>query len=239
VRGLVVLVVMLVLLLVAADRVAWWLAEEGVANAIQQSEDLPNRPEVAIGGFPFLTQALAGRYDQVDVRFVELPAEEAVTIAELDTRLSGVRVPLRDIIDQSVQQTPVDQASASARVSFDALNAAAAARSTNQLSAIFGPGSSFDQVSVTGTFRGPLGSVSLQGEARILVDDGSLVVTLLPDTLNLPRAVQAALARLIGQTYKLPPLPLDFKATSVAVAADGITVTAAAQDVVLGPAAAA
>jgi hypothetical protein len=60
VRKLLTFIVVLGLLLVLADRVAWWVAERGVATAIQESENLPQRPGVSIGGFPFLTQAIEG-----------------------------------------------------------------------------------------------------------------------------------------------------------------------------------
>ena len=75
----------------------------------------------------------------------------------------------------------------------------------------------------------------LKGEARLEVQDGSLVVTVVPESLSVPPLVRSAAARLLGLTYTLPDLPLGFQARSVAVGEDGVTVTAVAEDVVLGP----
>lgn len=235
-RGLVTTLITLVVLLVAADRAAWWLAERGVATAIRQSEGLDRQPEVSIGGIPFLTQAFRGRYERVDVRFLDVPAEEGLRLDELDARLRGVRVPLRDVVDRTVERTPVDQADATAQVGFAALNAAAASRiPSEQLTVRFSAGSRDDRVALDGEYQGPLGAVRLKGEARVVVRDGGLAVALVPETLNVPRLVRNAVARLLGLTFQLPPLPFDFEATSVAVTPAGVTVTAAARDVVLGP----
>jgi hypothetical protein len=234
-RALLTLVVVLALLAVAADRAAWWVAERGVATAIQRSEDLPQRPDVSIGGIPFLTQAFQGNYREVDVRFEDVPAAEGVTVDRLDAHLRGVRVPLRDLVNREVERTPVDRAGATGRVSFAALDAATARQiPSSQLSVTYGPGSAPDRLAVAGTYASAVGDVRLRGEARLEVQGGSLVVTLVPESLNVPPIVRAAVARLLGVTYRLPDLPFGFRARSVAVGEDGVTVTATGEDVVIG-----
>jgi DUF2993 family protein len=236
VRGLLTFLVVVALLLVAADRVAWYVAERGVATAIQQSEDLPQRPDVSIGGVPFLTQAVRGTYREVDVRFQDVPAAEGVTVDQLDAHLRGVHVPLRDLVNREVESTPVDRAGATGRVSFAALDAATARQIPSDRAAVkYGPGSAPDQLTVTGTYATPAGTVQLKGEARLEVQNGSLVVTVVPESLNLPPLVRAAAARLLGLTYQVPDLPFGFQVRSVAVGEDGVTVTAVGEDVVLGP----
>ena len=63
------MLVLLVLaaLLAAADRYLVHLAERTVAEQAQASADLRTRPTVTIHGFPFLTQAVRGRYARIDV----------------------------------------------------------------------------------------------------------------------------------------------------------------------------
>jgi hypothetical protein len=75
-RPAVLLVVLLVLGagLVAGDLVASGVAERSIAQRVQQSGGLPERPEVEVRGRPFLLQALRGRYDDVVVRSAEVPA---------------------------------------------------------------------------------------------------------------------------------------------------------------------
>jgi hypothetical protein len=235
VKALLTLIVVVLLLLVAADRVAWYVAERGVAQAIQDSENLDKRPDVSIGGIPFLTQAWSGTYEDVDVTFEDFPAAEGVTVDKLDASLNGVHIPRQDIIDRSVTEAPVDRALATAWVGFDALNIATAREvGSDELKVAYGPGSGPDRLSVTGTYAGPAGNLELKGEARLEVQDGSLVVTLVPESLNVPPVIRDTIARLIGLTYRLPELPFGFEARSVAVGTEGVRVTAEAQDVVLG-----
>jgi hypothetical protein len=235
VKALLTLIVVVLLLLVAADRVAWYVAERGVAQAIQDSENLEKQPDVSIGGIPFLTQAWSGVYEDVDVTFEDFPAAEGVTVDKLDANLEGVRIPRQDIVDRSVKEAPVDRAVATAWVGFDALNIATSREvGTDELKVTYGAGSAPDRLSVTGTYAGPAGNLELKGEARLEVQGGSLVVTLVPESLNVPPIVRDTIARLIGLTYRLPELPFGFEARSVTVGTEGVRVTAEAQDVVLG-----
>jgi hypothetical protein len=236
VRALLTLIVVVALLLVAADRVAWYVAERGVATAIQESEDLPQRPDVSIHGVPFLTQAFRGVYRDVDVRFRDVPAAQGVTVESLDANLTGVHVPLRDIVNRAVERTPVDRATATGRVTFPALDAATARQlPSNTLTVKYGPGTAPDHLSVTGTYATRAGTVRLRGEARLQVRNGSLVVTPVPESLNVPAVIRSTVARLLGVTYQMPELPFGFKARSVTVDETGVTVSAAAENVVLGP----
>ena len=233
-RALLTLIVVAGLLLVAADRVAWYVAERGVATAVQQSEDLPQRPDVSIHGVPFLTQAFRGVYRDVDVRFRDVPAAQGVTVESLDANLTGVHVPLRDILNRSVERTPVDRATATGRVTFAALDAATTRQIPSQLRVHYGPGTAPDHLSVSGTYRTRAGTVRLRGETRLAARNGSLVVTLVPESLNVPAVVRVAVARLIGATYQMPELPFGFEVRSVSVGRYGVTVSAAASNVVLG-----
>jgi hypothetical protein len=65
VKALLVTLVVLLGLLVVADRVAVNVAEDRVAQQVQSSGRLAGPPTVDIGGFPFLTQAVAGDYSDV------------------------------------------------------------------------------------------------------------------------------------------------------------------------------
>jgi len=236
VRRLLTFIVVVGLLLVLADRAAWWVAERGVATAIQESENLPQRPGVSIGGFPFLTQAIEGIYRDVDVTFQDVPAAEGVTVDELHADLEGVHVPLESIVNRTVESAPVDRATATGRVGFAALNAATERQiRSDELTVTYGPAAGADRLSFTGTYAGPAGNLQLRGQARLVVQDGSLVVTVVPDSLNVPQVVRDIVARLLGISYQVPDLPFGFQVRSVAVSQDGVTVTATAEDVVLGP----
>lgn len=119
-RRLIILVVVLSGLAVGADRLAVVAAQRVVAERVQADAHLAARPDVTIGGFPFLTQAFGGRYDEVTVVAHDVKAGDVV-ISEVRTRLRGVHVSLGDVLSQSVSSVPVDRADARLRVGYDAL----------------------------------------------------------------------------------------------------------------------
>jgi len=73
VKALIISLVVLLGLLVVADRVTVNIAEQKVAEQIARQGGLDGTPAVDITGFPFLTQAIAGHYD--DIR-IALTAQE-------------------------------------------------------------------------------------------------------------------------------------------------------------------
>ena len=135
-----------------------------------------------------------------------------------------------------MESAPVDRATATGRVGFEALNAATERQlRSDELTVTYGSAAGADRLAFTGTYDGIAGNLQLKGEARLVVQDGSLVVTLVPESLNVPPVVRDTVARLLGISYQVPDLPFGFQVRSVAVGEDGVTVTATADDVVLGP----
>jgi len=226
----------LAVLLIGADRAAAWAAQRDLAAAIQQSQDLAETPQVHIGGFPFLTQAISGNYQQVDVTVADLPTQSGLQVNQLQARLSGVHLPLRNVIAGDVQQVPVDTVTASAHATFASLDAAVAQQiSSDRLTVHFGAGPS-GALSITGDLATPLGHVTVQGQARLTVSDGRIQIAPVPGSLDgLPSAVRDEVARLLTVQVDLPGLPLGFKPTGVQVGGSGITVSAEATNVVITP----
>lgn len=124
-RRLLVVLAVLVALFVAADRVAVGFAERAVALRIEAAEHLSSRPSVSIGGFPFLTQAVAGRYDDVAVTMAGLPRGE-LRLTRLSVHLHGAHVSLAAILGGHVDGVRVDSGSATTFVSYSDLDAALA-----------------------------------------------------------------------------------------------------------------
>jgi hypothetical protein len=122
VRALLVVLLVLAALLVIADRVGVAVAEDQVADRIAEQAGLPGPPEVDITGFPFLTQAVSGTYDEVRIQLTseDLGQPDGT---DADIALRGVQVPLSDVISGSVQQVPVDRVDGTATLSYDLLSA--------------------------------------------------------------------------------------------------------------------
>lgn len=106
-RKLLGFVVVLAVLLVGADFGARYLAVRQVGDAVQTRLGLAERPDVAISGFPFLTQAVQGRYDSIRATLpaVTVGPLGAVRVAVV---LNGVRLPLSDAISGDVDRLVAD-----------------------------------------------------------------------------------------------------------------------------------
>src|SRR3954453_5389351 len=120
-RRAVIVVIVILGLLVVADRVALAAAEHVVAGRIQDDQGLSDRPDVTIHGFPFLTQALAGRYDEVTVHVRGL-RDRTVPVAKLTVDLHGVHVPLGAVTSGHLSRVRGGRAAAKVLLSYDDVN---------------------------------------------------------------------------------------------------------------------
>ncbi|GIF70759.1 LmeA family phospholipid-binding protein [Asanoa siamensis] len=96
-RGRRVLIALLVLLVIVAgilvvgDRVAANFAEKKIAEQVSQNVAAQNvqagTPEVSVGGFPFLTQVVAGEYKEITIGLPDVQGDvngNVVTLPRLD-----------------------------------------------------------------------------------------------------------------------------------------------------------
>ncbi|GAA4876223.1 DUF2993 domain-containing protein [Actinomycetospora straminea] len=115
VRGCLVTLLVLVAVVVGVDFGARWIAEDRVAVALQDSLSLPAEPDVDVRGFPFLTQALSGQFEDVGLSAPHIPYGELRDIT-LTADLTGVSVPVESLLNGQVPEIPAEQVVASARV---------------------------------------------------------------------------------------------------------------------------
>ena len=120
-RRLLWVLITLAVVLVVGDRVAVVEADHQVATRIAREQGLVARPDVSIGGFPFLTQAVAGHYDDVKLTLHDL-RRGPVVVTRLTARLSGVHVPLSEVLTRHVGRVPVDRATAQVFVDWSDVN---------------------------------------------------------------------------------------------------------------------
>jgi hypothetical protein len=227
VKGLLITLVVLVGLAVVADRVGVGIAEKKVAEQIQQQGRLAGPPDVSITGFPFLTQAIAGRY--TDVRI-------SLTAADLDqppgtsarVSLHGVRVPLSDVVSGSVRQIPVDRIDGTATLSYELLAAQLGGDTTVRRE---GDGLRITKTVHIAGLTLPLtasGTVSLDGDVLAVdVQEASGV------GVTVPSFLVREVSRLLDLRYKVPALPFGLRLTSVSPGDDGVVVRVAASNTVL------
>ena len=105
----------LALLAVGLDRGADWYAEREVASRLVASQDLATTPDVEITGFPFLTQALARRLDEVRVS-----TEDVVVRRDGgELRLARLRATFTDVTtDRDLTRVAAARGRAVATISY-------------------------------------------------------------------------------------------------------------------------
>jgi hypothetical protein len=116
-RRLIIILLVLVGLLVAADFGAAALAESAVSRQMRGELGLVDDPSVRINGFPFLTQAISGTYPSIDVDATRIPYGSFKEL-EINARLNDVSAPLSMLLGSG--QKTITAASAEGIVKIDA-----------------------------------------------------------------------------------------------------------------------
>jgi hypothetical protein len=217
-------------LLAVGDRVAAAYAGRAVAEQLQLAAGLAEQPQVDVRGVPFLTQALRGRYERVEVLLVDVPAGE-IRLAELTATLSGVLAPLPDVLAGDLNEVPVDTVQAEALLAYDVL----ARRSGSRQLTVAPAG---DRLRVQGNVRVLGRTVNATAISTVAVDGDAVVVS--AEAFEVGNAVaDAVLTRALGGQLdlRLPVtgLPYGLQLESVSVEPDGVRLGAGARDVVLRP----
>jgi hypothetical protein len=205
---LIVTLVVIAGLLFAADRVAAVKAGDEIANRAQVEANLATPPDVSIGGIPFLTQAISGKYDDVTITAEGLE-RSGLRISEVKAHLHGVHVPLSDAINGSLQDAPVDEIDARAFLSYHDINGYLASSHASGLVVSAGPGGEVHIAasSALGNLQGN-GRISV-GSSALRIDAGQGLVVTLP----------------------FDHLPFELRAASAHAVSTGITVSATASNV--------
>lgn len=129
-RTVLIVVVVLAGVFVAADRIAVGYAQDKAADELRSSENLAEKPDVSIVGFPFLTQVASRELDDVRVTIGDYEASTdgaggaakgsaKVHLRHLTARMQGVR------FSGGFGSATADSATGSALVSYPELLKAA------------------------------------------------------------------------------------------------------------------
>jgi LmeA-like phospholipid-binding len=243
--GIALLVVLLVLIggLVAADRIAANAAEGAIADQTAKEMQArgmstPSEPDVSIGGFPFLTQVVGGVYEKITID-IDQPQAQQVKIDNLNLVATDVRAAASDLINGrgDIVATTL---SGTATLGWD---------SVRSLIELAGLPSAFDpsQLKVTGVddnveLRLP---VTVAGVTFTLVAKGTLTVADGRVRLQLTdvgsEGVDSSLIRTaisgfrdrLTATIRVPQMPYRLVIKKVETTSSGVLVTATAADVKL------
>jgi hypothetical protein len=227
VRRLVLVLLILGALLVAVDRVALHLAEQAVAEQAKSSAQLSATPSVSAHGFPFLTQAVRGRYTRIDVRIHDLD-RGGVRMAELDATLHGVQVPLSEALSGDVTSIPVEALDATALVTYAEL-----AHRSGIVGVTIEPEG--DGVRVTGRVSVLGQTVRASSLSKVSLRNGRIVLKATSTRLlgMTSPAVLNALAGALDVVLPVGTLPYDLELTDLRVTTEGLRLTASSGPTVL------
>ena len=214
-------------LVVLADRVLVGITEESVGRELAKRGALQGEPEVDITGFPFLTQALAGRYD--DVR-VSLSADQLGQPegTRADITLRGVEAPLSDVLSGTVEALPVERLEGTVTLSYALLATELGRDVTLEREG--------EQLRITGTVDVLGQELPLTALGQVTVEDDELVIEV--DSaegagVEVPGSVVDRAGEFLDLRYPVPALPFGLRLTAVSPAEDGVAVRLAAENTVL------
>jgi hypothetical protein len=217
-KPILVLLGVVIILLLALDRIGVLIADQQIAKRVQNAQELPTRPGVSIKGFPFLTQVLSGHYGR-----------NGLTVDRVRVSAHGISVPLGQVVSGNVKEVPVERADATVTIGLANLNNYIAAQVPGNLLKVSAAG---DKLKLTGTLPFPP-SVSVSLQTRIDVASNSITLR--------PASVDALLATIPGGqairsmvmnffTVKLPisQLPFGISLKQASVVKNAVVITASA-----------
>jgi hypothetical protein len=226
-KALVTCLILLVVLggiFVAGDIIGRRVAQNEIAKSVASQYQLDHKPKVSIKGFPFLTQVLSGRYDEIDINVGEL-TEQGVRLTDTTVALKGVTAPMSDAMHGDSSKMVADTATSTATIGYDEVNK----RAPNNM-----------KISAQGSDLQVRGPYTVLGVNRTV----TATVTVQPSGRSVrvvPQKVQAGgMAVPIGLvkqafTFTMPVkgLPLDTQISDVQVKPEGLRVSATARNVKL------
>lgn len=224
-RGWLISLLVVAGVLVAADRIGVRVAQNLVAERLQQSQNLSAKPAVKIEGVPFLTQAVRGRYS--DVR---IAADGLVLSGQgREVRISHFAARLRDVtVARNFQSAKASSATGAALIDYADLSAAVGV-----------PLSYAGNQRVTATKSISLLGLEIKGSvtAGVTVNGANTVEFTSPQVVlgdsTVPQQVTDTFARLLDKPIVLSGLPAGLRVRTVTVDAAGLTVTLTATDIAL------
>lgn len=215
-------------------------AQERVATEVARLTGATGGVDVQVRGGWFLPQAVRGRYDDVRVVARGVPARD-VRLEEVDARLSGVELPLSEVLDGRVERVAVARTATTARLSYAELD-----RVLGQRDVPLSVTADGDDLRVTGTARVLGQDLSLSAAVDLTVDGGGgaggATVRAVPRQLlsgsavidRLSRSVLSGLRSQLAFEVPLGQLPFSQQVTGVQVRSSGVDVSTTGTSIVVG-----
>jgi LmeA-like phospholipid-binding len=260
VRKLITAMLIVVALAVTADFAAAAAAEHTVGTRLRQQLRLSSDPSVRINGFPFLTQALAGRYPAIDVRASGLSVDRLHDLG-VEATLHDVDAPLSEVISGNLQSVRAAQVDGRVRIKDSDLGRAIGIDdlriqqpSEQEIKELLPPGTQSHGTSAGTSARGDrapvrmVATTDLAGQRFEVIAIGVIeltgsVVRITPSDVrlsrdgagevDLPRGIRQALLKTLSTDVKPGGLPFAVTPTRVWVETGSIVVEGTASNVTI------
>jgi hypothetical protein len=229
-RRLVVVGGVLLAVAALADLGARRVVEDQVGRRIAASESLAKQPDVRISGFPFLTQAASGTFQEITVHSGSGSTIGGVALQSVQARLDDVRVPVSAVLSGRLPEVRVARLQVDGSVPYAAITDLLTARLQDVVTNLQLRYAGGDTLALSGNSLGV--AVDLPLELRL--SGSQLVVTVPREALaGIPAMVRSEVA-LIQARFTIPPLPHGMTVKTVQAGANGLTLGATASDLVVG-----
>ncbi|GAA2139903.1 DUF2993 domain-containing protein [Glycomyces algeriensis] len=235
-RRLLITLVIVVAVVALGDRVANALVERRIADEVANTAAAngaysDQEPDVKIHGWPFLTQAWTGEFEQIDITLQDV-GSNGLTFPSLEMVAHDVDADWREL--RNGGDAVASTLDVSGSVSVDSIEAIVAEQTGYDLQ-IDEDGTA----SLTGSQEFLGVQVDLEATGKFAFADNTLTFT--PDaveslTENLPPQVQPLVDQAAGEfasTVALPELPYGIQLSEIRFEGDVVTVSGTAEDVVL------
>jgi hypothetical protein len=224
-KVLVVIAILLIGGVIVADRLGVRMAEDEIAKQVAAQYQLDAKPDVTIHGVPFLTQAIGGEYDQIDVALGDW-TEKGVTVRDAKLELAGLQAPLTDVMNGDTSNITVRTATASAVVPYAVLQKYAPQGVTRM-----SPKGSSLQAHVTGSVFG----LRMSGSVVASLKATSKGIAVTPESISDNSGPQVPLSMLRQRfAFTVPVrnlLPMGARISELQVTPDGLRIGASADNV--------
>jgi hypothetical protein len=225
VKKLIAFLIVVAALLVVADRVAAWEAEQMLASRLASAYQLGQQPTVHIQGVPFLTQWASGRYQELDV---DLPSATAgqVTVSDVSAQLKDISAKPFATSGSDVRGATIGSLTVKGLVPYSSLPVPKG----------FTAQPDAGKLKLTGSIAAFGQSIPVTAIVSVTAQDGRVVPTLEQvDTSNafLKATITATIRQQLQSLSFLQNLPLGVQVDSVAVSDGGLQVTGSARQVLV------
>ena len=227
-KRLAIVLALLAGVLVLADRGMAMVSGDKAAEQIRIHEGLKEDPDVTFEGFPFVTQAVRGKFQNVSITARDVE-RGGLTIDRVDVHLEDVKIDLGDALNGKVRAVPVSRGEATLRITYGDLSQFLASKPGNIRVVVRN-----DNVYVVSSFGIPgVGQTEVEGTPKVEVSGRNVRVVVsdvhvVGGTGGLTAALARTAAARASFSIPLGDLPFGIEAASAKLAPDALLVTASA-----------